>query len=227
MKKSGSRRFLTAWWFLLAMEIVDMNGMCAWRGVVTLLLSAVAVLLSSCQSSAGGGSGVPGHHAVGTVPIMGRGSATVPELASFLLQEHPQADAKEVLELAEIYVEEARIEGVNHDVAFCQMCLETNYLRFGGDVHRSQNNFAGIGATGNGVPGDSFESERIGVRAQIQHLKAYASTKRLRSPLVDPRFARVTRGSAPYVENLTGKWATDPNYGPKIIKILKSLTGQP
>lgn len=204
-----------------------MNRMRARRWAVTILwLSAVTVLLVSCQGPAGGGRSISYHAAGGSVPIMGRGAATVPELASFLLQDHPEAEVSEVLAIAEIYVEEARIEGVNHDVAFCQMCLETHYLRFGGDVRRRQNNFAGIGATGNGVPGDSFASVRIGVRAQIQHLKAYAGRKRLRRPLVDPRFARVVRGSAPYVEDLTGKWAADPHYGPKIKNILQLLAGQ-
>jgi Mannosyl-glycoprotein endo-beta-N-acetylglucosaminidase len=206
-----------------------MNRMRTRRWVVTLLLlSAVALLLVSCQGPAGSrGRGVSYPAPTGTVPIMGRGAATVADLASFLLREHPQADAKEVLALAEIYVEEARIEGVNHDVAFAQMCHETHYLRFDGDVRRSQNNFAGIGATGGGAPGNSFASVRTGVRAQIQHLKAYASRKRLKRPLVDPRFARVMRGSAPYVENLTGKWAADPHYDTKIIEILQSLAAQP
>ena len=205
-----------------------MNRRCTRCGVVAVLfLNAMALLLASCHGSAGSGVGVYYPTPTGTVPIMGRGSKTVPQLASFLLRENPEADAKEVLELAEIYVEEARIEGVDHDVAFCQMCHETHYLRFDGDVRRHQNNFAGIGATGGGAPGESFPDERTGVRAQIQHLKAYASTKRLKRPLVDPRFWRVQRGRAPYLENLTGKWAADPQYDTKIIKILQSLRSQP
>lgn len=203
-----------------------MRRRCARRGVMIVLLSAAAILPASCQGPGGGG------HAyyptpTGTVPIMGRGAKTVPQLASFLLRENPEADAKEVLMLAELYVEEARIEGVNHDVAFAQMCHETHYLRFDGDVRRRQNNFAGIGATGGGVPGDSFPDERTGIRAQIQHLKAYASRKRLHRQLVDPRFWRVRRGSAPYVENLTGKWAADPQYDVKIIQIYHALMAQP
>ncbi|MHC4582443.1 MAG: hypothetical protein ACYS14_13390, partial [Planctomycetota bacterium] len=83
---------------------------------------------------------------------------------------------------------------------------------------------AGIGATGAGVPGDSFESVQIGIRAQIQHLKAHASRRRLRLRLVDPRFAKVRRGSARHVEDLSGRWATDPNYGAKIREKLQSLT---
>jgi hypothetical protein len=155
---------------------------------------------------------------------MSCGLATSHDLVQFFLQTHPEADVSEVSVIAEYYVEEAAIEGVNHDVAFCQMCIETNFLRFGGDVHRRQNNFGGIGATGNGVPGDSFESVQMGIRAQVQHLKAYGNRRRLRRRLVDPRFAKVRRGSARYVEGLSGKWAADLNYGAKIREKLQSLT---
>ena len=78
-------------------------------------------------------------------------------------------------------------------------------------------------ATGHGVPGASFKSVQIGIRAQIQHLKAYASTGPPRRGLVDPRFGRVPRGSAPYVEDLSGTWAADPHYGAKIRSMLRSL----
>ena len=74
-----------------------------------------------------------------------------------------------------------------------------------------------------GVAGASFESVQIGVRAHIQHLKAYASREPLQRSLVDPRFGRVRRGSAPYVEDLSGKWAVDPHYAAKIRRKLQSL----
>lgn len=126
-------------------------------------------------------------------------------------------------DLPAIYREEAVIEGVNYDIAFCQMCLETGFLQFGGDVKPEQNNFGGIGAIGNGVRGDSFSDRRIGVRAQIQHLKAYATTKPLVQPLVDPRFSLVKRGTAPLLSQLAGRWAEDPNYDKKIMAILRRL----
>jgi hypothetical protein len=122
-----------------------------------------------------------------------------------------------------IYREEATIEGVNYDIAFCQMCLETGFLQFDGDVQPEQNNFGGIGAIGNGARGDSFSDRRIGIRAQIQHLKAYATTKPLVQPLVDPRFGLVKRGTAPWVGQLAGRWAEDINYDKKIMAILRRL----
>lgn len=126
-------------------------------------------------------------------------------------------------DLPTIYREEATIEGVNYDIAFCQMCLETGFLQFDGDVKAEQNNFGGIGAIGNGVRGDSFSDRRIGVRAQIQHLKAYATTRPLIQTLVDPRFSLIKRGTAPLVGQLAGRWAEDLNYDKKIMAIMRRL----
>ena len=103
------------------------------------------------------------------------------------------------------------------------MCVETSFLRFGGDVKASQNNFAGIGAIGGDAAGAAFPSARIGVRAQIQHLKAYASKEPLVQELVDPRFRFVSRNSAVLVDQLSGRWAADPNYGKKIIAMIRRL----
>jgi len=156
---------------------------------------------------------------------MSCGSADVQDMVSFFLATNSVANVNQVTQIAELYIKEAAIENVNHDIAFCQMCVETNYLRFGGDVKALQNNFCGIGATGGGASGASFKTARIGIRAHIQHLKAYASTGSLHRKLVDPRFDHVRRGSAPYVNDLTGKWAVDLLYGAKMKKKLQVLAG--
>jgi len=155
--------------------------------------------------------------------IMGRGLVSPEHLAAFLLDTNSGADRAFVEALARYYVEEAAIEGVNHDIAFAQMCLETGYLRFGNLVTADQNNFAGLGATGPGQPGLRFPEPRIGVRAQIQHLKAYASDAPLIQELVNPRFFLVRRGSAPDIWGLAGTWAEDPLYAGKMNAILESL----
>jgi len=157
------------------------------------------------------------------VNIMGKGRAGSEKMALFLLQNNPQADREYVLLLAGFYVQEAAFEGVNHDIAFAQMCLETGFLRFGGDVKPAQYNFCGLGAVGGGDPGLSFPEPRIGVRAQIQHLKAYASEEPLKGENVDPRFRYVRRGISPTIEGLAGTWAADRQYAVKINGILQRL----
>lgn len=140
--------------------------------------------------------------------IMGTSVATAEQLNALLLSGNPQAEA--YLHLAEIFMEEGEKEGVKGDGAFCQTLIETGYFRFGGDVKPDQHNYAGLGATG-GVPGLSFPDDRTGIRAQIQHLKGYATTNPLNQECVDPRYKYVAKGCAPTFEQLSGKWAV-PGY---------------
>lgn len=211
----------------LMIEYIFLNRTHVFQRVgMVLLLSGVTLLLASCQGPQCNELTMSYNDMNRPLPVMSCGTAKSSDLATFLLRKNPEADVSEVFTIAGHYIQEAAIEGVNHDVAFCQMCHETNYLRFGGDVHRRQNNFCGLGATGGGVAGHSFDSVQIGIRAHIQHLKAYASRQPLQQRLVDPRFGKVRRGSAPHVEDLTGKWAVDPNYSAKIRRILKSLASQ-
>jgi len=157
------------------------------------------------------------------VDIMGNGNLDARRLAGFLLRNNPQAGTF-AYELASLYVEEALNEGVNHDIAFAQMCLETGFLKFGRIVQRSWNNFCGLGAIGEGQ-GSIFPSARIGVRAHIQHLKAYASTEPLNGGVraEDDRFYYVARGSSPTIYGLTGRWAEDTQYADKIYSVLRRL----
>ena len=57
-----------------------------------------------------------------------------------------------------------------------------------------------------------FDSPQIGVRAQVHHLKAYASTEPLKQANASPRFHLVTRGIAPFWEDLNGRWAVPGTY---------------
>jgi hypothetical protein len=155
--------------------------------------------------------------------IMGTGRISGEELALFLAGNNPAADRDFVLALAGYYITEAAAEGVNHDTAFAQMCLETGFLRYGGLVTPDMNNFCGLGALGPGQNGEVFPEPRIGVRAHIQHLKAYASTEPLNGTLVDPRYKWVKYGSSPTIHGLSGTWAVDKSYSRKISAILRRL----
>lgn len=137
--------------------------------------------------------------------------------------------ARTINQFAQIFYEEATAEGVRAEVAFTQCMKETGFLKYGGDVLPNQYNFAGIGATG-AVHGASFSNVRMGIRAQIQHLKAYGSISPLTNQCVDPRFNLVKRGSAQYVEWLGIKenpngygWATSKSYGHDIVNMVNSL----
>ena len=137
--------------------------------------------------------------------------------------------ASTINQFAQIVYEEAIAEGVKPEVVFTQCMKETAFLKYGGEVNPNQYNFAGIGATGS-VHGASFENVRMGIRAQVQHLKAYGSLDKLINQCVDPRFNLVSRGSAKYVEwlgkkeNPTGSgWATSKNYGHDIVNMINVL----
>ena len=162
--------------------------------------------------------------------IMGTAMATAEQMEAYLKAKNPSV-AQSVLDMVPLYLSEGKAEGVRGDVAFAQSCLETRNFGFSGSaVTLDQNNFCGMGVTSNGVKGNSFDTPQLGIRAQVQHLKAYASTEGLKNACIDPRFQYVTRGCAEYVEwlgqkeNPDGKgWATGAGYGEKILTILKGI----
>ena len=141
--------------------------------------------------------------------------------------------AQTIRDFASIVYDEAVAEGVSPELVFVQAMKETGWLRFGGDVTVSQYNFSGIGAVGGGAKGASFPDVRTGIRAQVQHLRAYAdssvTTASLANAVVDPRFTYVRKGAAPVVEYLgiqenpshTG-WAAAKNYGYDLVSMMKA-----
>ena len=174
----------------------------------------------------------------GKTAIMGEAQATAQQMALFCRSKNaaPQLTSCSLEQLAQMFLEEGEAEGVRGDVAFAQSLHETGYFKYGGIVLPSQNNYAGIGALNGNSTGEAatFPDPRTGVRAQIQHLKAYASTDALVNGCADPRFSLVSRGSAPYVEwlgasdNPNGKgWAVPgKGYGEKVITILNQIVAQ-
>ena len=174
----------------------------------------------------------------GTYLIEGTTSVSVKQMTDYFRQSkysYPtdimkKGGASTLEEFCQIYYEEAEKEGIKAEVAFAQAMKETGWLQFKGDVKAEQYNFAGMGATGNSVAGESFKDVREGVRAQIQHLKAYGSTKDLNQTCVDNRFKYVERGCSIYVEwlgipnNPKNKgWAAADGYGVDIVKMVQKM----
>lgn len=146
------------------------------------------------------------------------------DLSRFFIMQVPSADKTKVQRLAHYYVHEAAAEGINSDIAFAQMCLETGFLRFGGLVTEDMHNFCGLGAINEQQRGVVFPDEQTGVRAHIQHLKAYATHLPLQQECVDPRYQYVQpKGKAPDIYGLSGTWAGDPLYGKKLHHLLMRM----
>ncbi|MDF2569585.1 MAG: Mannosyl-glycoprotein endo-beta-N-acetylglucosaminidase [Sporomusa sp.] len=137
-----------------------------------------------------------------------------------------------VEQLVHYFYQEGQLEGIRPDVAFAQAIHETGHFRYGGDVVPLQNNYSGLGTTGGGVRGAWFATPQIGVRAQVQHLLVYASTKPPELPIVDPRYDLVKRstkfGQVRTWTDLNGKWAVPgKTYGQMILRIhQKILSGE-
>ena len=158
--------------------------------------------------------------------LMDQGQLTAEELAAYFLSRNSEEDPEHILQFAQYYIDEASLEGINSDVAFAQMCLETGFLRFGGLVQPEFHNYCGLGAMDAEHPGEVFETEELGVRAHIQHLQAYATKEetQLNGELIDPRYNWVHETM--YIETiyeLAGNWATDPQYGQKLETVLINM----
>ena len=183
---------------------------------------SLAIFFASCKS-------IPSSYQQPTElsrNLLAVGQLNEKQLADHFLKHNPSARKNEIKKFARIYIEEARAEGINSDVAFAQMCLETGYLKFGNLVQPEWHNYCGLGAMDAEHPGERFDTPQLGVRAHIQHLQAYATTEevKLNKALVDPRYNWVHKTK--FIEDifgLTGTWAMDPNYAAKLERILQEM----
>ena len=176
----------------------------------------------------------PAHGLLTRTPIVGDSTASASTMAAYFKamgRSYPSDvysayGAGSIDDFCRILEEEAKAEGVNPAVVFAQAMVETNNLRFGGQVSAAQCNFASLGVTGDNARGTDFSSYgsdavRMGLRAQVQHLKAYATDAPLKNACVDAGYDAVPKGSAAYVELLgSGVWSGDSGYASKIVKIL-------
>lgn len=161
--------------------------------------------------------------------IIGTPLASQEQCVRYLLSNNPHPDITvSPQQLVSYYYEEGEREGIRPDVAFAQALKETGFFRYGGDVIPEQNNFCGLGTTGGGVKGAFFATAQLGVRAHIQHLLAYSSTREPSEPVIDPRYQLVrdsygTRTLGTW-EDLNGRWAVPGyTYGQSILSMFRAM----
>jgi hypothetical protein len=193
---------------------------------VALAIALLAPSAARAQSPLGAPPPVP---ALGT-PVLGPAALSAEQLADWYASTRVRSTSPTpVATLARIFIDEGNAQGVRGDIAFAQSMLETGYLRYGGQVLPSDHNFSGLGACDSCRRGLAFPDPVTGVRAQIQHLWAYASpTARADAtarPNVDIRFDLVSpKGKASLWEQMgNGNWATDPDYARKVLTIYRSM----
>ena len=160
---------------------------------------------------------------------------TPKRLMAFLKTRNSNLDPS-FADIAAYYKHHGEIWRVRWDYAFFQMAVETNFLTYRkgnggwGDVNPKQNNFAGLGTTGGGVPGDSYPDVNTGVLAQIQHLVVY-SGERIDEPVgartklkQDDILATMAskKGRATFAD-LARRWAADRHYGASIEWVANSF----
>lgn len=159
--------------------------------------------------------------------------ATPGRLMSFLKARNPRLDPK-FDGIAVEYMRHGEALGIRWDIAFFQMLVETGSLTFKGDVKPSQNNFAGLGATGNREPGESFADVSTGARAHLEHVLMYAGEK-IENPTAErtrkvqewgvlTSWQKSIRGPMTFT-HLTRKWSPkDRGYSNDIRAVATSFT---
>ncbi len=165
-------------------------------------------------------------------PILGPSSMSAEQLTAWF-NSRPRPGSRPavpVAELARLFIEEGNREGVAGDRAFIQAVLETGWFRFSDRVPPTFHNYAGIGAVDGGSTAEQFPDARTGVRAQIQHLRAYATPGMRSANFASPIAAARTRLVLSYIAGKAtmwsqmgkGNWATDPDYATKLDALYRS-----
>lgn len=194
-----------------------------YSALFSIILTGMIAIITACTSV----SNIPVMPAIAVSrTIYSTPTRGVKSLELFFLSHRPKANKWLVRTMARLYLEECAAEGINSDVAFIQMCHETNFLEYGNLVTKDMNNFCGLGAIGPEQRGLKFATKRLGVRSHVQHLHAYGTTEdiKLNNELIDPRYKYVRpRGKAPDIAGLTGTWAADPAYAEKLERYLCEL----
>lgn len=167
--------------------------------------------------------------------LLGRGHIKPEEFIKYIKHANQTIDSDYLSGIIQKYFEYGQKLGINTDAAISQAILETGNFSFKGDVKREQNNFAGLGAIGGGIRGERFATPEDGVIAHLLHLYIYCGfqppdelknkmgirTKALieanSSTIQSPR-ARDRR-----IQDLTGTWAADKQYGGKIVNVILSV----
>lgn len=223
----------------------------------------LGALVATALVTVGVGVAEPGHAptpaaaaSAAGVPVTGPSVLSSTQLANwYRATKRTPAIPVSIDELASYYIAEGLKTGVRGDLAFAQSIVETGYFGFVGSIVKPSNyNYAGMGACDSCNSGRQFPNARVGVRAQVQHLRNFSDPTSRAWMLPDPpvvewygrrsdgsldpalavtNFDRFfAKGAAPTWNQMggPGKWASTPTYGDVVIATynrMLTFNGQP
>ncbi|MBM3710699.1 MAG: hypothetical protein FJW61_09795 [Actinobacteria bacterium] len=193
-------------------------------------LSAESTATVNVSSAAGQQYPVNSSIITNSTSFVGYHEVTVDQLVSVFIK-RGSSKVDWARRLAPVYIQYGKLFNLRADIAWAQMIHETGFLEYTGDVKPNQNNFCGLGATGGGVPGNSFATEELGVIAHYAHLAWYYYPNHVNeycNSTYDPRHF----GSTHYNYNgdtsigfLNGRWAPGATYTGKILLFANQIYG--
>ena len=168
--------------------------------------------------------------------FIGYCNVTVDELVNMFKKYNPNKVDK-ARRIAEYYIKYGKMFNIRADIAWAQMCHETNFLKYTGIAKEEWNNFCGLGVTGPPDVGERFATEELGVIAHLIHLAWYVYSDHLNirdsngdlycSNKYDPRHFnsshRMYNGDTS-IKTLNGRWAVPgDNYASAIAKYANQI----
>jgi hypothetical protein len=195
----------------------------AQASLVAAQQAQAAAVAAVTTASAPGTATAAGLAAVGP-SILGPSALTAGQLSGWFAQSGYEALTSATIDqLIGWYLSDGAVEGVRGDLAFAQAVLETG--GFASTDAVTINNYAGVGHCDTCATGLAFPSPEAGVIGQLQLLRIFADTSTvdgLPQPLASASLApgsQSSLGCCTTWPSLTGVWATDPDYGQKILTI--------
>ncbi len=158
-------------------------------------------------------------------------STDIERAINHIIMINPYVNEDEIREILNIYFSESLSENTNPLVPIAQMLYHTKYFK-SKEITETTFNFGFIGSDNaeSKWASASFPTPTLGIRAHIQHIKAYSTTDPIKSEIVDPRYPILVReglvGTKNTLREMLGSWYPPENsekiYA-EIIAILEQL----
>lgn len=153
--------------------------------------------------------------------LLGKSKATILQMKEWA---KVKGATEKFINASDIYYKYGELTGIRADILYSQSAKETNFGKYTGVVKEYMNNFAGIKIKN--PSGDKTEDHETfntiddGIRGHFNHICAYVGLESIGKP--HDRYYVVKSlswsGTLKSVEELSGKWAPDSDYGKSILQ---------